>query len=645
MQPVEINFSLSLRSLLNYAGPTTGKILGDILKYINHYLHFLLPTKTAVPIKVSSDEVLKILRSYSTQEETPFPRPDFEESVRNAMRLGKPLHMVLPAFPFKSPNNIDKVLGTLPDLGEEFALERLEGLCRDLESKYGPTSLSIISDGLVYNDILGIPEENVWRYGNAIREIANKKFPHISFVRLDRLISSKTTEAQSIEEYKQSSKFYRERLIEEHLPKDFDVSVYLKTNPSALLTYCGYIKFLETDLKYEETRQGYSKKAIKRMNEGVAKRMITRGVAFSNAVKRSFPSSIRLSIHASKDVRKLPISLFPDNEFFTTPWHTACAFNLDGSMKLCHSRVLLDDPKYELVYRDGRPSHFQECSNLYKWDRVKIHITPIYPCGILISPKEKDASIQDVDMKKVRALAELNSPILLRGFSGPAGLEDFVSKAREMGPILPWKFGEVLVVKDGGAETGGLNNVLSSEPMPMHFDGLFKTVKVIGEDGNERFVPQPPRFQMFTAVTPSPPDTGLTLISSSRLLFQNLPQPYTSSSLSKLTWSVQTTGFNGTSMSGLDLVIPHPTHYKPCLRYHEPWLQDKTIFDPTIVKIENGEKKILDVLDGLLYDRRVCYYHAWEQGDVLVNDNIAMMHTRSGFRAGCQRELWRVHID
>ncbi len=62
------------------------------------------------------------------------------------------------------------------------------------------------------------------------------------------------------------------------MPKDFDVSVYLKTNPSALLTYCGYIKFLETDLKYEETRQGYSKKAIKRMNEGVAKRMITRGV-------------------------------------------------------------------------------------------------------------------------------------------------------------------------------------------------------------------------------------------------------------------------------------------------------------------------------------------------------------------------------
>ena len=162
-------------------------------------------------------------------------------------------------------------------------------------------------------------------------------------------------------------------------------------------------------------------------------------------------------------------------------------------MKLCHSRELLENPEYELVYRDKRPSHFQERSDLYQWDRVKIHITPIYPCGILISPRENDASIQDVDMKKVRALAELNSPILLRGFSGSAAREVFVSKAREMGSILPWKFGEVLVVKDGGAETGGLNNVLSSEPMPMHFDGLFKTAKVVREDWGEKLVPQPPR--------------------------------------------------------------------------------------------------------------------------------------------------------
>lgn len=154
-----------------------------------------------------------------------------------------------------------------------------------------------------------------------------------------------------------------------------------------------------------------------------------------------------------------------------------------------------------------------------------------------------------------------------------------------------------------------------------------------------------PRFQVFTAVTPSPSNTGLTLIASSRLLFHNLPQQYTSADLAKLTWSVKTAGFNSTTMEGLQLVVLHPTLSKPCLRYHEPWGQNKTKFDPTVVKIENGPSEVLDIIDGLLYDRRVCYHHSWEQEDFLVNDNVSMMHTRSGFDSGNERELWRIHVD
>lgn len=109
--------------------------------------------------------------------------------------------------------------------------------------------------------------------------------------------------------------------------------------------------------------------------------------------------------------------------------------------------------------------------------------------------------MQDIDMKKVRALAELNSPIILRGFEGTKSFDLFKLKAREMGSVMPWKFGEVLVVKDAGAESGGLNNVLSAERMPMHFDGLFKTAKVLGDDGVERTVPQPPRYKALQVST------------------------------------------------------------------------------------------------------------------------------------------------
>ena len=60
--------------------------------------------------------------------------------------------MALPAFPFKSPNKKTKVLGTLPDKGEEVALSHLHGLCLAIKDVYAPgAAVFIVSDGLMYN--------------------------------------------------------------------------------------------------------------------------------------------------------------------------------------------------------------------------------------------------------------------------------------------------------------------------------------------------------------------------------------------------------------------------------------------------------------------------------------------------------------
>ena len=62
------------------------------------------------------------------------------------------VHMALPAFPFKSPNKKTKVLGTLPDKGEEVALSHLEGMCLAVQDVYAPgATVYIVSDGLMYN--------------------------------------------------------------------------------------------------------------------------------------------------------------------------------------------------------------------------------------------------------------------------------------------------------------------------------------------------------------------------------------------------------------------------------------------------------------------------------------------------------------
>lgn len=200
---------------------------------------------------------------------------------------------------------------------------------------------------------------------------------------------------------------------------------------------------------------------------------------------------MRLSIHPSTGAKKFSVSLFPNRGFSMTPWHSSPYFALDGVSQNLHKDFFEQAEDTEIVQKDGRPWMFRQKSELYNWS-IDVSFEPVYPCGLLIK-SETNTPLTEVDMSKVRKLAELNSPVILRGFADTTDRDLYVKKAHEMGEPTPWKFGLVLEVKDKGSETGGLNNVLSEEPMPMHFDGLFKTAKKI-VNGQERLVSQYPRY-------------------------------------------------------------------------------------------------------------------------------------------------------
>ena len=296
----------------------------------------------------------------------------------------------------------------------------------------------------------------------------------------------------------------------------------------------------------------------------------------------------------------------------------------------------------EPVFRDGIPWCYREKSPLYHWDGIDVEFEHLYPSGLLIKANKPCTSYSEVPMKKLRALAEQNSPVVLRNFIGADSEDVFVSKASEMGEIQSWKFGHILRVKDGGNNNGGLNNVLSREPMPFHYDGLFKIVNGVSS---------PPRFQMFVAFTSTPKTLGRTLFSSSRLFISHLQTNHdiSESTLRELTWSVRTASFDAAKWENLPLIIDHPSTGKPALRYHENWPKEKTQFDGSIVRFDDvdadEDERLRAAIDTALYDRRVCIRVAWEKGDVIVSDNVSMMHTREGFDSNEKRELWRVHVD
>lgn len=53
---------------------------------------------------------------------------------------------------FNQINRVDKVIGHLPDLGEELALARLHAICTDIQEVYEPGAMiSITTDGLLFD--------------------------------------------------------------------------------------------------------------------------------------------------------------------------------------------------------------------------------------------------------------------------------------------------------------------------------------------------------------------------------------------------------------------------------------------------------------------------------------------------------------
>ncbi|KAF2146412.1 uncharacterized protein K452DRAFT_294965 [Aplosporella prunicola CBS 121167] len=275
----------------------------------------------------------------------------FISVIRKFVEKEETVKMCLPAFPFKSANKIYKVLGALPDKAEEVSLKRLNGMCEEIKEVYGPgANLLIISDGLVYNDLLTIPDREVWAYGEALRALAVKSnCTNISFSRLRDLVELPSLPSK-LEEitYVANATNFRRALINKFGRPDLDVTKEIEEKEDTRLTYSGYRRFLESDLRF-----------IFSLGENRSKTKFRKD-AFAGAVKHNFPGYLRLSIHQSTGEHKISLSLLPTTTSYTTPWHCSVAFTADNSLISRPKGDLEQDSKFELVFEDGRPSYFKE---------------------------------------------------------------------------------------------------------------------------------------------------------------------------------------------------------------------------------------------------------------------------------------------
>lgn len=255
-----------------------------------------------------------------------------------------PLQFILPAFPAKSPN-ASKVLGKLPDLGEEIALHTLQSICEEIKSIYPPGAQVIIcSDGRIFSDLVGVSDADISAYVHHIQlMIQEHQLNNLSIVNLEDLV-----EDLSFDEA-------RKQVLERFADPLELLQEQLKTSDSFKSLFNGIHRFIVEDRKYLNPELSVSK--AKEAAKPIALKVIQHSNAWTRFLNYVYPNAIRLSIHpytAHTDKIGIKITKAVDN--WLTPWHGVIV--LQDNEYMLMKKQDAEQAGAQLVYKNDRPYYY-----------------------------------------------------------------------------------------------------------------------------------------------------------------------------------------------------------------------------------------------------------------------------------------------
>jgi len=293
----------------------------------------------------------------------------FSDRVYEFVRRGVPVEFCLPAFPCKSSNS-DKTAGTMPDRGEQLALEHLYSFLEAIDRIYDPGAmLWIVSDGHVFSDcsrslrrprsgqgqglrglltdvrssldVVGVDDETVDRYSAELIAMSASvgrrrgSQAHLAFRSLvdlfdlaqsaadvqhlltlpplEPLLATQRTPAAELSRQllMHSCGAPASSLRSRIAAGDDDDDGGGGGGGGTLQLYRGFSRFMCEDLARNRHAAHLSRGGRKRLATQVAFEMMRRNDAYSNLVGLFFPHHVRLSIHAHDNAGpKFGIRLF-----------------------------------------------------------------------------------------------------------------------------------------------------------------------------------------------------------------------------------------------------------------------------------------------------------------------------------------------
>ncbi len=263
---------------------------------------------------------------------------------------------------------------------------------------------------------------------------------------------------------------------------------------------------------------------------------------------------------------------------------------------------------------------------------MKYEATKISPFGLLIESKEASQDIRGLDVEEVRKLFHKEHLIVLRGLHTFRGAEDFSEYCERWGKISVWPFGKVLELVE---QENPKDHIFDNNYVPLHWDGMYR--------------PQVPEYQMFHCVcAPLPGHGGRTTFSNTILALKHT-SPDLRNLWSKVTGTYQRKMEFYNSKTVSSIITQHPHRGYPVIRYNEPPSTEKENFlnppDLDFAGLSSEEREIFHrSLREALYAPGNFYAHEWQTGDVVIADNLSLLHGREKFVSKSPRHIRRVHV-
>ncbi|WP_299489545.1 L-tyrosine/L-tryptophan isonitrile synthase family protein [uncultured Shewanella sp.] len=594
--------------------------------------HTLINNKNAV----IEAQLLDVLQSYLVSHEkdqfTLKGREFARQQIQYFMAQNKPLEFILPGFPCKSPNVIDKSFSAMPDLGEVLAIERLDTLCCALNEIYPHgSSVTILSDGTTFADVVHVEDEVKDQYKTALRQLCVTE--NIQWADLMDLLPeaqlAQITDSDSLRKALLKGISTGPRSFEKFVKKVSD-------SPEQTEVHDKLCSYLYHDVCIERFSDGDRDQYLESISDK-AYQMMYRGRALSAGIDKVYPHHIRLSVHAyDNSGPKFTVSLSSDTSKVVSPWHSVPVRLLTGEYVQLSHGIAKQKCVVNVTHAGHNWCYLEVAGPQLQGFVFELIKAPAF--GLKISDPQQ-LGYGCLPSEFLQQLSEQFGFILLKNMPD-IQQQDLVDFCDPFGEIYHWQFGPVHVVKPEKIPHGFVHSI---EKTPLHWDLSMLPA-------SEKKVEQDPKFAascfMLYCKTPPVKGEGQTTIVDSRVALKLAGQSKVKQWCNiDLTYETKLTYFGGTPRR-YPLVDLHPTTDEPILRYQEGSESQLQRFSLSSTEMSSAElTALIQEVNDIAYHDKCFIAHEWEAGDLVIIDNYYTLHGRLAMtEKSMSRELWRVQV-